>query len=238
MAVLTKEHIRDRHFFSVITPGVLCEFVSTAPRTVTKWCDNGKLPCYRLPNGNVDKPDKQGTDRRIRIGDAIRFCRQRGLHEAAMQLMQYAKPSVVVIDVPDAVVEQVKQFTGPYQVTVRHCRHIIQGAAEIGRRPTIGIVVGGWVGLSNLNALFIEADISADQLGWICGKVVMTDNGEPPATAHAIHYTPATADVALKQLAPFLPLRTEVLCDGDSCRQADCGTCSSKQDDRTVHPGE
>ena len=42
------------------TTGQIATLLHVAPRTVTKWCDSGRLKCYRLPGS---------TDRRIREED-------------------------------------------------------------------------------------------------------------------------------------------------------------------------
>lgn len=54
----------------IFTTGSAAKVLSVAPRTVAKWCDSGKLKCYRIP---------QSGDRRIMREHLIEFCKLNGL---------------------------------------------------------------------------------------------------------------------------------------------------------------
>lgn len=54
----------------LLTTGDVSRLFGTATRTVTKWCDSGLLPHYKLPGSN---------DRRIRRPDLVAFARRHGL---------------------------------------------------------------------------------------------------------------------------------------------------------------
>jgi hypothetical protein len=58
--------VRDPEGFEArdLTPGFFASVVGVAPRTVTKWCDAGRLSCIRLPGGR---------ERRIPVAEAVRF---------------------------------------------------------------------------------------------------------------------------------------------------------------------
>jgi len=50
----TEERIGDVTLPRVFTTGQVARICGVTPQTVTKWTDNGTLPCYRIPGG-VDR---------------------------------------------------------------------------------------------------------------------------------------------------------------------------------------
>jgi len=55
---------------NVLTTGDVAEICSVAPRTVSKWFDNGQLKGYRIPGSR---------DRRIPLSELIKFMNQHGM---------------------------------------------------------------------------------------------------------------------------------------------------------------
>lgn len=55
---------------NVFLPSQVARLLRCSPRTVVKWCDQGRLPCYRLPGSQ---------DRRITRQALIEFVAQHGL---------------------------------------------------------------------------------------------------------------------------------------------------------------
>jgi len=53
-----------------LTTGAIAKLMDVAPRTVSKWCDTGKLKCYRLP---------ASRDRRVLWDDLRRFSAEYGV---------------------------------------------------------------------------------------------------------------------------------------------------------------
>lgn len=56
--------------YDVLTTGLMALVCRVAPRTVSKWCDSGRLKCYRIPGGQ---------DRRITRAEAVRFLKENGM---------------------------------------------------------------------------------------------------------------------------------------------------------------
>jgi hypothetical protein len=54
----------------VFTTGQVAKIWSLAPRTVSKWCDSGRLSCYRLPGSQ---------DRRITENNLVKFAKEHGM---------------------------------------------------------------------------------------------------------------------------------------------------------------
>lgn len=54
----------------ILTTGQVARICKVAPRTVSKWFDNGQLRGYRIPGSK---------DRRIMVADLVRFMRMHGL---------------------------------------------------------------------------------------------------------------------------------------------------------------
>lgn len=53
----------------VLTTGQLSKALGVSPRTVSHWCDGGKIPSYRLPSNGSN----QAGDRRVLASDAMVF---------------------------------------------------------------------------------------------------------------------------------------------------------------------
>lgn len=71
---------------SVLTTGQVAEICNVAPRTVSKWFDGGQLKGYRIPGSR---------DRRIPLGELLRFMRAHGIPLANLGLVNR---SVLIID--------------------------------------------------------------------------------------------------------------------------------------------
>jgi len=78
--------VRCQAFFGCdrFSTGREAKILGVAPRTVTKWCDNGTLKCWRLPGDN---------DRRISAHDLYNFMVEGGypLHDFPQESLQWVE---------------------------------------------------------------------------------------------------------------------------------------------------
>ena len=73
----------------VLTTGDVAKICHVAPRTVSKWFDNGQLKGYRIPGSK---------DRRIPVGELIRFMK---MHNMPTSALPVGKIRVLVADSND-----------------------------------------------------------------------------------------------------------------------------------------
>jgi two-component system response regulator RpaA len=71
---------------NVLTTGDVAKICNVAPRTVSKWFDNGQLKGYRIPGSK---------DRRIPLSELIRFMKQ---HNMPSDLLAVGKIRVLIVD--------------------------------------------------------------------------------------------------------------------------------------------
>lgn len=71
---------------NVLTTGDVAKICNVAPRTVSKWFDNGQLKGYRIPGSK---------DRRIPVSELIRFMKQNNIPTAALPI---GKIRVLMVD--------------------------------------------------------------------------------------------------------------------------------------------
>ncbi len=71
---------------NVLTTGDVAKICNVAPRTVSKWFDNGQLKGYRIPGSK---------DRRIPIGELVRFMKA---HDMPTDTLAVGKLRVLVVD--------------------------------------------------------------------------------------------------------------------------------------------
>ncbi len=71
---------------NVLTTGEVARICNVAPRTVSKWFDNGQLKGYRIPGSK---------DRRIPVSELIRFMK---LHNMPATALETGKIRVLIID--------------------------------------------------------------------------------------------------------------------------------------------
>ena len=71
---------------NVLTTGEVAKICNVAPRTVSKWFDNGQLKGYRIPGSK---------DRRIPVSELIRFMK---VHNMPMAALPVGKLRVLVVD--------------------------------------------------------------------------------------------------------------------------------------------
>lgn len=95
----------------VLTTGQVAQICNVAPRTVTKWFDNGQLRGYRIPGSK---------DRRIPLSELIRFMKE---HNIPTEGIEKGKVRILIID---AQVECAKRFAdelqtkGSFEVACAH----------------------------------------------------------------------------------------------------------------------
>ncbi|MBA7661611.1 hypothetical protein ES703_69631 [subsurface metagenome] len=96
---------------NVLTTGDVAKICNVAPRTVSKWFDNGQLKGYRIPGSK---------DRRIPVSELIRFMKVHNMPTAALPV---GKIRVLIADSNDktaSALADVLQNEGDYEVqTVR-----------------------------------------------------------------------------------------------------------------------
>jgi len=71
---------------NVLTTGDVAKICNVAPRTVSKWFDNGRLKGYRIPGSK---------DRRIPVSELIRFMK---LHNMPTAALPVGNIRVLVVD--------------------------------------------------------------------------------------------------------------------------------------------
>ena len=71
---------------NVLTTGDVAKICNVAPRTVSKWFDNGQLKGYRIPGSK---------DRRIPVSELIRFMKAHNMPATAFPV---GKIRVLVVD--------------------------------------------------------------------------------------------------------------------------------------------
>jgi excisionase family DNA binding protein len=95
----------------VLTTGQVAQICNVAPRTVTKWFDNGQLRGYRIPGSK---------DRRIPLSELIRFMKA---HNIPTDSIEKGKIRILLID---SQVECAKRFAddlqtrGSFEVACAH----------------------------------------------------------------------------------------------------------------------
>lgn len=95
----------------VLTTGQVAQICNVAPRTVTKWFDNGQLRGYRIPGSK---------DRRIPLSELIRFMKA---HNIPTDSIEKGKVRILLID---SQVECAKRFAdelqtrGSFEVACAH----------------------------------------------------------------------------------------------------------------------
>ena len=71
---------------NVLTTGDVAKICNVAPRTVSKWFDNGQLKGYRIPGSK---------DRRIPVSELIRFMKMHNMPTAALPV---GKIRILIVD--------------------------------------------------------------------------------------------------------------------------------------------
>jgi len=92
---------------NVLTTGDVAKICNVAPRTVSKWFDNGQLKGYRIPGSK---------DRRIPVSELIRFMKMHNMPTAALPV---GKIRVLIADSNDktaSALADVLQSEGDYEV--------------------------------------------------------------------------------------------------------------------------
>jgi len=78
---LDPAHILSVIESSFLTTGQVAKFFDTAARTITRWCDTGKMENYRLPHGK---------DRRIPKESIVKFIKENKIPFYVSQLARLA----------------------------------------------------------------------------------------------------------------------------------------------------
>ena len=75
---------------NILTTGDVAKICNVAPRTVSKWFDNGQLRGYRIPGSK---------DRRIPMSELIRFMKE---HNMPLSALPVGKLRILIIDSNDS----------------------------------------------------------------------------------------------------------------------------------------
>ena len=92
---------------NVLTTGDVAKICNVAPRTVSKWFDNGQLKGYRIPGSK---------DRRIPVSELIRFMKMHNMPTAALPV---GKIRVLIADSNDktaSALADILRSEGDYEV--------------------------------------------------------------------------------------------------------------------------
>jgi len=92
---------------NVLTTGDVAKICNVAPRTVSKWFDNGQLKGYRIPGSK---------DRRIPVSELVRFMKMHNMPTAALPV---GKIRVLIADSNDktaSALADILQSEGDYEV--------------------------------------------------------------------------------------------------------------------------
>lgn len=92
---------------NVLTTGEVAKICNVAPRTVSKWFDNGQIKGYRIPGSK---------DRRIPVSELVRFMK---IHDMPTEAIPVGKLRVLIVDSDDdaaASLAQGLKTRGDYEV--------------------------------------------------------------------------------------------------------------------------
>lgn len=96
---------------NVLTTGDVAKICNVAPRTVSKWFDNGQLKGYRIPGSK---------DRRIPVSELVRFMK---MHNMPVSALAVGKIRVLIVDSSDqtasSLAGQLQEKAGYEVQTVR-----------------------------------------------------------------------------------------------------------------------
>ncbi len=111
----------------VLTTGEVAKICNVAPRTVSKWFDNGQLGGYRIPGSK---------DRRIPVSELYRFMKAHGI---PMEGISYAETRVLIIDSQPEIVDALERaLSGSTDYEVRSATSAFQAGLECERfRPLV-----------------------------------------------------------------------------------------------------
>jgi excisionase family DNA binding protein len=135
----------DRNQTKLLKVKQVARLLNISSRTVQLMCDSGKLQAVRLPTSR--------GDRRISIDSVERLLRESGVELDLRELdkMEVADslPSVVLISVPDGIVEAVSHGNFAVQCHLFPCPNVLMGSALIGiHRPCVVVLdatgINGW----------------------------------------------------------------------------------------------
>jgi len=96
---------------NVLTTGDVAKICNVAPRTVSKWFDNGQLKGYRIPGSK---------DRRIPVSELIRFMK---VHNMPTTALPVGKIRVLIADSNDktaSALADILRSEGDYEVQTVH----------------------------------------------------------------------------------------------------------------------
>lgn len=123
----------DRHK-DILTTGEVARICNVAPRTVSKWFDNGQLRGYRIPGSK---------DRRIPLQQLVRFMK---IHGIPMDKIETGRLRILVVDTDAELADLLQRvLADQHGYEVQTCRSMFEAGSMAERfRPA---------------ALLIDADV-------------------------------------------------------------------------------
>lgn len=182
-----------------MTTGGLGKLLNMAPRTVVKWCDSGVLPYVRMP---------ESKDRRLRVSDTIRFLKKYGYYKEASYLLNYVKPSVMLVEILGSMEIAITEAMLPYAVSVRVYQNAIKAATDVRRYVPAALVIGGSVGLRTIEVLSQEARTVAEEYGIVLTTAVLCDEVDEGEYKELLQFrTPFAMQLLVEAMSKSLTLR-------------------------------
>lgn len=178
------EHAKFTPSGYVLTSGQVAKALAVAPRTVSKWCDKGYLPHYRIPGSN---------DRRVYAHVLLKFIRDNGMNPpASLVALLEGKAELVTVGVGGIVHTLLKGSTPGY--ADKELENLFDAGAYLSDPNRHGVIVVGpeltsaeaslvadrtrdrWVVLRFLaadqqDAIGVEANVRDHETGRLCALV-------------------------------------------------------------------
>lgn len=134
----------------VFTTGQIAKICKVAPRTVSKWCDTGRLNHYRIPGS---------MDRRVPREELLKFLKAHNMPTAGLDASGLRHVLCVGLppDLGQAVAEGATSGGGPDGVSVSTCSGLFTAGSEYERVAPGVVVVSLWVGRAEAEAIAARA---------------------------------------------------------------------------------
>lgn len=168
-----QEHVGIKYQVN-FTTGQVAKLFGVAPRTVSKWCDNGLLECFRIPNKNFIGTDR-GKDRRIPLSGIIKFCRE-NKYPLPKVLEKNHASDIIVHGVSYVVIDHLKAYIIDKKlVTLKSAFDAGVYIAQSMSTQVDSAIIGDMDGFAN--AVYIANQIAESQK--LASIVILSDCPDP-----------------------------------------------------------
>ena len=161
----------------VYSTGAIAKMFCVAPRTVTKWCDSGKLPYYRIPGSD---------DRRVTHANLARFLEDSGMPAEFLPGLTRPSLGVLVVTADADLVASLAALVSPMGV-VGVSDWFAAGKA-LASSPWSAVVIDYAMGVGESSRALATAGVPAFAL--------VTEDAPDPVGAVAFRHPLSTACVA------------------------------------------